>query len=512
MAPPSPNDEQRVGESVRGLNTLVGDVASVTGARIAGLALAIVALVLTTRLLGPAEYAVIAYVAVGATLVLYASAGWSATAVTRYGREELERTGGLHRTSWARTALTAPLVAASSALLVALKAGDVLPLEFTWTFVWLTIVLGSFIVIADHLAVLLETAGRMRVSAVALAGRQALLAIGLLVIAISGAGRSPLGVVSLSIGVAILLAIALALPLRHLALWPPRLDRAQLRRVLLFSLPLVAFTASQYGMRSVDIVVLRAYRPPADVGVYALAYQGYTMLQQVATTVTIVLVPLFVSLREAGRSELVARYFRRLVPQATLLAAMAGGALAPLIVLALPLVLGDAYSDAARPLAVLTAALVLFAVASLLAPVLVLHERSGATAAVNMVALGVNAVGDIVLVGPLNAGVMGPAIATVAALAVIVGGYLMVARRDLGVGPVAHPALLAPVVAGVLPAVLLPAAVGVPLGAAAAVLTSALVLWRVPLFLPEDLDLIGRLDIPEPIRARLLPAIERLVR
>ena len=94
-------------------------------------------------------------------------------------------------------------------------------------------------------------------------------------------------------------------------------------------------------MRSVDIVVLRAYGTAEDVGIYALAYQSYTMLQTLAVTVTIVLIPLFVSLREAGREELVARYFERLVPQGIFAASVLGGLLAPLVVLGVPLVFGD---------------------------------------------------------------------------------------------------------------------------------------------------------------------------
>ena len=122
--------------------------------------------------------------------------------------------------------------------------------------------------------------------------------------------------------------------------------------MLVFSLPLIAFTASQYGIRSVDIVVLGAYGSPADVGVYALAYQGYSMLQQVPTTLTIVLIPLFVSMRQVGRSDFVERYLVRVVPQASFSAARA--ACSPRSRSWPPARVRAAYADAARPLAVLS--------------------------------------------------------------------------------------------------------------------------------------------------------------
>ncbi len=430
----------------------------------------------------------------------------------RYGREELDRSASMRRSAWARAALTIPILVAVSALLPALKAVGALPPELTWTYLWLTIALGFFFVAGDQLQVVLDAAGRMRLSAAAVAGRQALLVAGLVVIAVSGTGQSTLTVAWLTVAVAALLILALPLALRGLGLWPPQVDRAQLHRIFVFSAPLIAFAASQYGMRSVDIVVLRAYGTAEDVGIYALAYQSYTMLQTLAVSVTIILIPLFVSLREAGREVLVARYFERLVPQGILVMSVLGGLLAPLVVLAVPVIFGSEFENAARPLALLVAALVLFAVASLLAPILMLNVRTREVSVINVAALVINIAGDIVLIGMLDAGIVGPAIATIAALAVIVVGYLVVARRDLRGGPVLSPGLALPLAAGLLPAVLLDGWVGVSLGLAGAVGGAALVLWRVPLFAAQDADLVARLDLPASIRTRTVTAIRRIAR
>ena len=275
----------------------------------------------------------------------------------------------MHETSWARLAITLPLSAVAGVGLVVLAAVGALPPEFGWTYVWLALAIGGLTVLVDHFAVVLEAAGRMRLSAIGLAGRQLLLVIGLAVLALGSGTVSASSVVLLTVVAAAALAVGLTVPAWRVALWPVRTNRAQLRRVLVFSLPLIAFTASQYGIRSVDIVVLGAYGTPADVGVYALAYQSYSMLQQIPTTLTIVLIPLFVSMRQVGRSDFVERYLVRVVPQAILLAAAAGGVLAALLFVATPIVFGSAYADAARPLAVLSVALVLNAASSLVAPI-----------------------------------------------------------------------------------------------------------------------------------------------
>lgn len=504
--------QERPARSIRGLDTLVVDLAGVTAARVATLVLGLLTVVLTARVLTPEGYAVIAYMTIGGTLIMFVAGGWSGAAVRRYGREELDRTASMQRSAWARAALTVPILVAVSVLLLALKAVEALPQEFTWTYLWLTVALGFFFVAGEQLQGVLDAAGRMRLGAVAGAGRQALLVAGLVVIAASGAGQSTLTVAWLTVAVAAALMLGLSFALRGLHLWPPRIDRTQLRRIFVFSAPLIAFSASQYGMRSVDIVVLRAYGTPEDVGIYALAYQSYTMLQTFAVTITIVLVPLFVSLREAGREMLVARYFERLVPQAILVTSILGGLLASLVVLAVPVVFGSEFEDAARPLALLVAALVLFAVASLLSPILFLYERTRATSLINIAALVINTVGDFLLIGMLDAGIIGPAIATIAALAVIVAGYLVVARRDIRGVPVLSPALALPLAAGIVPAVVLYDWVGVSLGLAGTVGAAALVLWRLPLFAAQDADLVARLDLPAPIRTRTVTAIRRLAR
>lgn len=483
-----------------------------TGAQVATLGLGVLTVVLTARILTPEEYVVIVYMTLGATFITFVSCGWSNAAVMRYGREELDRTASIRRSAWARAALTLPIVVVAGALLPTLKGVGILPAEFTWIYVWLTLALGLFFVAGEQLNVVLNAAGRMRLAAAATAARQALLVVGLMAIATSVTGHSILAVAWLTVLVAAALSLALLLALRGLQMWPPTLDRPQLRRMVIFSLPLIAFAASQYGMRSVDVIVLRVFSAPEDVGIYALAYQSYTMLQSLAVAITIVLIPLFVSLREGGREELVARYFERIVPQLVFATSVVAGLLAPLVVLLVPFAFGDAFEEAARPLALLMAALALFAAASLLAPILMLHERTRETAVINVAALGLNVVGDIVLIGLLGAGIAGPAIATTAALAVIVAGYFVIVRRDLRTAPVLSFALVLPLGAGLLPAVLVAGALGVSGGFTACALVTIAVLWRVPLFAHEDADLVARLDLPVPIRRRIAAVITRLAR
>jgi O-antigen/teichoic acid export membrane protein len=498
--------EARTARQIRGLGTVVGDLTSVASARLLVFALSLGGSIATTHVLAPNDYAVIAYMSLGTMLLLFACSGWTSAAVARYGREELERTEGMRAAFWARALITVPIIAAACVLLVSLEAAGVLPDEFTWPFLWMTLAIGVLGVACDQMIVGLEAFGRMRTGARAGAIRQVLLFIGLVALAIDGSRRTPETVALLILAVALLLTAGLVVAIARHGLWPPLVDRSQLRRMLMFSLPLLAFSASQYGLSSVDLVVLRVFREPADVGVYALAYTGYAALQSLAASLTVVLIPLFVSLREGGRSQLIVRYFERLMPSAILAASASGGLLAPIGALAVPLVFGNGFEHAADPFAILVAAAMLLTIASAVAPILMLHERTRATAAIAVAALAVNVAGDLILVGWVGLGVDGPAIATTVALAVIAGGYVIVARRDLGTSPAVNPVLFAPLLAGVLPTALGSA----PLGLACSLIATALVLALWPPFGADDAELIRRLDLPRPVRERLARLVKRL--
>jgi O-antigen/teichoic acid export membrane protein len=141
-----------------------------------------------------------------------------------------------------------------------------------------------------------------------------------------------------------------------------------------------------------------------------------------------------------------------------------------------------------------------------------LYERTRETSVVNVAALTLNVVGDVVLVGVLDTGIIGPAIATIAALTLIVIGYLLVAQRDLRRRPVLPPTLLLPLVAGVVPAVGEGGTTGALLGLGCALAATMVVLWRLRLFSEQDAELIARLDLPAGVRTRAVAAVRRLAR
>ena len=277
-----------------------------------------------------------------------------------------------------------------------------------------------------------------------------------------------------------------------------------MRRMLRLSLPLIAFTVSQYVVRSVDFFVIGALKTQADVGVYAVAYQGYSVLAAVTLAAPPVLTPLFVSLRAANRHAGIRTYLDRTVFQLCFVAAILCAVATSLVFPVVSVVFGSGFAGAARPLAVLLCALVLLLGGNLVAPALVLHERGRAIAGYNVAAALVNVIGDIVFIGPLGLGITGAAVATTLATGVIFVGYVHVAQRDAGLRFRWRPMLLTPVIAGVIPAMILSGAARVAVSLAAGLVVGLIAMRALHPFGAEDAELVSALDIPSPLRRMVL--------
>ncbi len=493
---------------MRGAATVFSDYASVLGARLAAALLSLVSVLMMTRILGPDGYGVVAYVSVIALLIFTVTSAWTSTAVSRYGREEFEDRGSTVEVTWSRVRLTAPLLAIAALIVVSIKLAGGFPAQLSWGLTWLAIAFGAVLVVSEHIIYSLDAIGRMKTSAAQLLTRQLLVLAGLAGILVAGVGHSPEVVAPILVAGAAIAALVFGSRITRISLWPPSSNPELRRQMLSFSVPLIAFTLSQYAIRSVDLIVIGAFAGASAVGVYAVAYQSYGVLQQLTSVPGPVLTPLFVSLKMAEQEELVDRYVERAIPQLTLIAATLMGLAVAFVGIAVPAVFGDAFAGASDPLTILLFATVLGFVTNLLGPVIVLHERTKGIGVVNIGAALINVVGDIVLVGPVGLHLAGPAIATAVAMATIVIGYTAIVR-DCTSAKVALPITsLLPCVAGLIPALLLTHALAVPVAVVATAACAAMVVAYAKPFDRSDLDLISRLDIPGPLKRITLRTLE----
>jgi O-antigen/teichoic acid export membrane protein len=482
--------------AVRGASTVAGDFATIATGRFAVIALSAISILFITRMLGPAGYGTVALVGIVGTLVFNASSSWTATSVRRYGREDLELRGTMNRLTWNRLVIVTPVALVSAALVIVLKAVGALPGSLGWSLVWIALVLALVSILVDHWSCLLETSGRMRVSAGGQLLNGGAFAATLVVLAASGSHLTPTELLLLDAVTSCLFLIVVLPVVAKVGLGPVDVDRALLRRMLVLSVPLIGVVLSQFVFASVDVFILRIFRSSGDVGVYAVAYQAYTMLSGLASSAPVVLVPLFVSMQMAGRRALIQHHLARGVPIGLFCIAALTGIVVPVLPTVTPLILGDAYRNAATPLAILFIGLDLLFVAYLAMPLLMLREQTRVAALINGVAAAINVIGDLLMVGVFHIGIVAPAIATSGALLFVAVAFESRARALLDVQRRLDPVLAAPLVAGLIPTLILGGVGGALLGLGASLSTSlAIVVWRNP-FNAEDVRLIASLELP----------------
>jgi O-antigen/teichoic acid export membrane protein len=490
---------------VRGATTLFGDIGALFAARVLTIVLTVAAVVVTTRILDPTHYGTFAYVTIVATIIFTVGSAWTAPAVSRFGRERLDERGEMTAVTWERFLVTAPAVVAVALGVVAFAVAGAVPRAFTWPLIVVAIAYGASLVMSDHVVYTLQALGRMRLASVGTVARQAAILAALGLVLAVAPQESVFAVATTRLGGSLLLTIAFVPFAWRGALWPPATDPKLRRRLLRFSVPLLAFTLSQYVIQTIDLPLIGVFRTPSDVGLYALAYQAYTVLQQLAAVSVVVLTPLFVSLRVAGREDVVRLFAERAVWQVTFVASTLAGAAATIVPLVVPFLFGARFSGASDPLVVLLGANLLLLVANLLAPVLLLHEASAAVGVTNVIAAAVNIVLDLLFLGLLGFGIWSPAAATAISVVVIVAGYARAAQRRTGAVVAIHPATLLPVAVGIAAALVFGQLAAVAVGIPVVLIIATVVLARGGLFDPGDADLVNRLNMPRPVR-RLIEA------
>jgi O-antigen/teichoic acid export membrane protein len=500
-------DASKPAMAIRGVSTMFGDLAALGSGRLTGAFLSLATVLLATRLLGPVGYGVVALVGIVSMLVFSVSTAWTGVAVRRYGREDLELRGLISRLTWNRLVIGAPLVAVSVSLVISLKVVGALPATFTWPLVWLAIAIAIATMLSDHWICLLETGGRMKISAASQVLGQLVNVGGLLAIVLLGRHASPSLVLMLSLTGTLVMVIGAAPFVWRLGLVPPSIDRELLRRMLWLSAPTLVLMVSQYVFASIDLIALRVFSTQANVGIYAVAYRAYSVLTALAVAATGVLVPLFVSLRLGGRGDLVTRYLVRGVPQGVFVISAVAGVLVPSVPLLVPLLFGPSFGSAADPLCILVVGAAVLCSACLIAPILTLHEQTRATAVINLIAAAINVIGDLILIGVLHVlGVSAPALATTAALFFTLCAFHVRARTLEATDVRLDPALALPLIAGCVPALAFGAVLGAATGVFASLAASmVIVLTRSPIA-PDDYELLSRLEMPSVVRRALRAA------
>jgi len=378
--------------------------------------LAFASVLLATRLLTPVEYGELSLLLATAGVVYALIASWSAPPMYAMAAEEMRRTGTMRQTSTARAIvlLGASAVGVGGALLAVAAFG--VPQGLSVLFVSACAVAGFGSIVCEHVATLLETNGRYGVAAVVQSTRPAVYMLALLALLLSAPANGYLHPILDALIASWTAAgiTAVGVAATALAIWPPRTSVATLRKLWRAAWPLILFSISQVVIGTVDIYFVRVFGSAADVGHYGLAYQCFSMGLFLTSALPGLIAPRLARAQVAGQDALAA-YLRvigrTVLPLLGALLTLAAPLAPPLV----RLVFGDAYRPSGAPTAILSVALLLLLGSAALGPVLLVAGETRVIGRVAVVAVTANIALDLVLLGWLRMGIVGPGIATVLA-------------------------------------------------------------------------------------------------
>jgi O-antigen/teichoic acid export membrane protein len=227
---------------------------------------------------------------------------------------------------------------------------------------------------------------------------------------------------------------------------PVTFDRQAYGTMMAFSLPLILSSwAGLFGTNWFDYIVIKQYRPFAEVGLYSLGCLMAGVVQQVTIIFSTLLVPQFSVMVAQGEHEKIAAFVGRVLPYWFL----ATSVLLMLVLLVagpiVPLVFGEAFRESVPVLALLVLATCALALFNAFSPLVVAFGSTWVLSGICLVSGGVNVLMDFALIP--SYGIAGAAFATVlayatSALLVLVFVQTRVQARVVGLGVLALPVAL----------------------------------------------------------------------
>ncbi len=272
---------------------------------------------LATRFLGTEGYGgIVALLAASQTVQIFVS--WTVTALARYGVEEFVETGEISKSFWARTLVLffnlLPLILVAPWLLTFLISWLKIPSETAPLIVFHFIVMAFWF----HVQHALQAAKLLRLQGVLLMLERGLIFFALLILALSNLISWQIAFAAYIIA-PLLSGIIGLWQTRTLVSIKPVIDKERIRKIVVFSLPLIPFSVvSFFSTNYLDAFFISQYLPKSELGVYAVGYQINGIVLQFPTLINTLLMPMFVTMQSNRQDDQIKKYIEEIVPLLTL--------------------------------------------------------------------------------------------------------------------------------------------------------------------------------------------------
>jgi O-antigen/teichoic acid export membrane protein len=408
------------------------DYLSLASSRIALVPLEFCAVAFTTHLLGAQQYGTIALFLSIVHLIFNFGVNWTSSAVVRFGRQEFVQTLSLHRTFSARTIIFVFSIGISFCFFYLFKD---LVLGFTDVeekFFWPLIVMTAVFAINNYINNLLQALSLFKnYSIVPLVEKTSYLAL-LAIFLLSGIEISILVIIALLILAKTLSMFYGGMSLRRISFFPFVFNPADIKRILIYSWPLIFAFSSGYVSDWFDLFVIKYFLSQSDVGIYQAAYQGMMGTSIFLYAISSIAFPTITMLRASKREDVIRSYVTRFSPQMVF---FIGCFISSLMIIITPKVAatfwGGEFGEAAKPLMILLLCNSIMSISIIYTGILASYDLTLQMTLVSILMSAVNFLFDTIFI-PLI-GIKGAGIATFISYAFAAGAYFFMGNRCIGV-------------------------------------------------------------------------------
>jgi O-antigen/teichoic acid export membrane protein len=387
------------------------DFFTVFGGRAIALPLAFLATVLAARILGNEGYGTLSLFLLVSQLFFLFGINWTSAAVIRYGKEEFVINGKINRTFWSRNALLIPSLVLALILVWLFRERILSYLSMQPKSILLLALFLISLTISDYVQSILQATSQLRFYSAVKVMQFLFIVVFLGMLSLFPGDGDALLKVIWSYVISTLLASCIPLlRIQCRLLLPMAVDHNNVKRIFIFSYPVVFGSLSAYVVNWIDLIVIKRYSTIADVGIYSLAYQGMTALQQISMIISVVGTPMMVALLVTGRKDLILRYVERIVPQGLLMWNILVCLVTLCALYLIPKIFGIDFAASTTPFALLMVGMGWNMLNTFYSPVMTSYELIKQSMGIGVVIALLNLGGDLILVPGL--GICGASVAT----------------------------------------------------------------------------------------------------
>lgn len=417
------------------------DYLSIFGSQVLSVPLSLIYISFLTRHLGPSGWGTVVIFMSIVQFIFSWGINWGSNAIIRFGKEEFIRDGHLRKTFSVRLVFIFIALALSSLLLGLFKNEIIHYSGLPLSMFSIIIVMLFVYTLADLLSWILKAVGMMKHFAASSLVRQLSLVIFISLFLFLPFTLSAQVAVIMEIMSYLIVAVFCMFFLKFEYFFPFEIDILYLKKVFVYSWPLILIFLFGYFSDWMDVYFIKHYLSLRYVGIYQAAYRLMLYINAPLMVLVTLVFPVLMAVKTNNRNDVIVLYMKKIIPQVSLSWSIIVSVMIVASSFMIRLIFGSEFNEAVVPLMTLLLGVGFQVLAVMYASIFSVFDRLHYSTLITVIMCVINFMGDFILIPKI--GITGAAVSTAVSYVVSSILYMVVANRIMSVS--AHKAVYYPI-------------------------------------------------------------------